>query len=405
MNAGETATFLQSMPDSPGTVDFTQEPDPFPVVTYASTGAVVTGASATGGMTTRSILTLDFVTQLPSVPSFAPAWVGTNKTVYPISQMMTAYAALPNNPLDGSEMNVEDVIRGLSRVSMPGANYAQAGVECPANAPIYGRERSFLMGAALGLLTRAIDPADKLTLAKLVVQRGIDEKAAYDLDPDIWGANGGYTIGHKAPMVFASHMLGLNWNLTPADPTGNNPFPALGPENSGHGFIAEDQWCYMGEDQTPPEQLWTGWQNSGDPTASNVMTGALLHYEGVGPGSWGVMKDPYGRLLMSWDKPFSYFRQNIHAMVGYVAAADILGLRPAWNWEPLFLMMHRWMRENDAKNLAAMAAASLASVPTWDAIDPTEQSDVVVVESGERPVLPVRRFSRRSVSLRACTHR
>jgi len=113
------------------------------------------------------------------------------------------------------------------------------------------------------------------------------------------------------------------------------------------------------------EQLWTGWQNSGHPYASNVLgsfraydvldtLGKSWKHEHVHPSHWGEPPFPNEGDQYPHEKHEPYRRLMGPRLVGEAIAARILGLQAYWNYPAFFCYMDRWMYEDDASSRATL---------------------------------------------------
>jgi hypothetical protein len=171
----------------------------------------------------------------------------------------------------------------------------------------------------------------------LAIQIGIDCWYALQLDPNLFLSNGGWMIGRRYFVALAALVLKTGWDVDSFQ-------------------FQETIDIIDGDAQTPKMNLWTNWQNSGDPLAANVMRsiGGLPNaYENQTPDQWPAI---------CADKDDTYARQNSQALVGADIGVLITpGLRSVFNCDRRLKYLYRWMHEANGPLAQAMAAAFLAN--------------------------------------------
>jgi hypothetical protein len=206
------------------------------------------------------------------------------------------------------------------------------------NMPNYGRELATVVGDAGLSLCLDYPESRKEKIAIGLVQVGIDNYYSALLNRHLWASDGGHMIGRKFPILFAGLMLNERGMLTFTDYDNQ-----------------EDMSTYYGG---TTQTLWTGWQNSGSPFASNVLyqmragvdlAGNPWCHENFHPREWGTAPFPNNPASPQYPyiKHEAYRRLASTALAGQTLAARILGLKATWNHDAYFSYVDRWMYEND----------------------------------------------------------
>jgi hypothetical protein len=352
----ESLISTESIPAFP--FDVTSEPDPFPAA-YRTRTTVI--AITQQGLRNAAILTV--VSEVPSPSAFRPPFVGTTKTVYDASTLQTEL--LPQLAVPAHAPNLAVLERCLQRpwIDAQKRNWMADEIAPINNQVSYGREFALVVGdAALALCLNYTD-SQKDKILKSLVQLGVDHYYAAQLDAHLWPTNGGYRHGRKLPILFAGLMLDdPNMLSVAAD-------------------FQEDMATYYGSDRDPEQTLWTGWAGQPKPYedvgSNNVLyqledetdtQGHSWDHEGYAPTAWASSPFPNNNSpeFYPWGRHEGYRRLVSYSWVGEALAARILGLRTAWNHDPFFDYVDRWMNEDDAANRAAVAAAAVAG--NWNAL-------------------------------------
>ncbi len=286
---------------------------------------------------TRQAAILTCVGSLPDADEFRPPYIGRDKKTYLKTNLQRK--KLSRLPAPAGSPGLGRLERYFQRPWIDHQEGWNSRLMHPAdNMPNYGRELATVIGdAGLELCLDYTDAQKEKVLIGLV-QVGIDNYHTALLNKHLWASDGGHMIGRKFPILFAGLMLNDGKMLTLNDYDSQ-----------------EDMSTYFGgQSQT----LWTGWQASGHPYASNVLyqlragvdlAGKPWHHEDHHPRNWG--SGPFPNNPSSPQYPYQkhegYRRLASLALPGQTIAARILGLVPYWNHPAYFSYVDRWMYEDD----------------------------------------------------------
>ncbi|MGO9109184.1 MAG: hypothetical protein ACLP9L_08130 [Thermoguttaceae bacterium] len=195
------------------------------------------------------------------------------------------------------------------------------------NMPQYGRDYGRVVGISALLLCTDLKPEQKEPLLVNYVQVGIDLGAIIRGGHPGFEGFGGHGSGRKLPIVFAGLLLD-----DPVSANINKAFP--------RASFGEDEQTAYGDCWTGAKVVFTG--HSGIDTVTSVGRTRGNHwgpYEHIPPAQWGAgqnTSESYRRCCTS---------------VAWVAQALTLRLmhaEKAWNHDPFFDYVDRWMFEDDA---------------------------------------------------------
>lgn len=269
---------------------------------------------------TAAVLTV--LSLAPSEGSFRPPYFGTDKTVrYNVSQLdyskLPRLAPVAGAPTPASQAGnfqrpwLEHVLSWTGRYCHPADNM-----------PDYGRDMANRIGNAAMALLLDYPDAEKRDLLVNLVQYGIDLYAIAQ-GGGTWEDLGGHMHGRKLPIMLAGLVLG------------QAEMVAIGTTMPNRFQEDRQTWIVTEDDVGRP--LYHG---DGRPREEYIE-------EDVGIPEWGEQhfRQP-SRDGRNWN---AYYRTNVgHSILPHVLAANILDLREAWNWEPLFLYIDRyWEIEKD----------------------------------------------------------
>lgn len=289
----------------------------------------------------------------PPSGSFRPAYVGSDKTLYNISSIN--WDIVPNLSATPNSIDLSLLSGYLSGgiwldIKKMWPNSLLHPTE---NVPSYGRDIAYMIAEVGCALCTSGDLERKKDSIYKIIQIGIDLYHTALIASGLWEPDGGYNIGRKFPIVFASKMLN------------NSSMSSITYRNQ------EDEGCYYGEDVTPSQALWTGWQNSGHKYASNVLymlepgldtIGNPWYHENYHPSGWDTSPFPNNPASPQypWDKHDPYRRLVAYALIGQAMVSYAFGLKPLWNHDAYFSYVDRWMNEDDVtcRNIIAAEAAS-----------------------------------------------
>ncbi len=248
--------------------------------------------------------------------SFRPPYFGADKTLrYNVDQLDTN--RLPRlAPVGGTP----DLATVAGRFRRPWLEHVLSwtGRYChPAdNMPDYGEAMALQIGDAVLSLCLDYTDAEKETLLIRLVQYGIDLYAIAD-GGGVWEDLGGHMHGRKLPILLAGRVLG------------DADMLAIGSTMPLRFQEDRQTWIVTQYDVGRPL-----YHADGRPREEYIQAD-------VGIPEWGEQhtKQP-ARDGRNWD---AYYRVIVgHSILGHVLAANILDLRDAWQWEPLFGYVDRY---------------------------------------------------------------
>lgn len=192
------------------------------------------------------------------------------------------------------------------------------------NMPDYGREIAAEMGSIALSLHLDYTNAQKRKCLLNLIQYGIDTYGLFS-DGCIFPPLGGQGTGRKFPILFAGYML----NDSTMSSIGSFSSYYTGVEGDfSHSFFSEDGQTFFVEETSP------GVYNHG---VGNYVA------SDVGLPEWGN-NHSHSLGLDNSDWLADAYRSccTINACDGFTLAARMLGLRTAWNHEPLFQYIDRY---------------------------------------------------------------
>jgi len=269
----------------------------------------VPGQYARGPLRTAVVLTC--VAEPPPSDAFRPAYVGTEKPQFRVSQLRRDL--LGNLKSAGKVPEAARYERYLQRIWLDHLrewpNRAMHPLE---NMPDYGREITNIT-STVSLMLLLEDPQKKHeTLLQRFVQLGIDYYGVTQSDNDLWKANGGHNSGRKIPIIFAGVLLDHE-----------------GMKNVKAAF-AEDEQTYYGQGYRGQKVLW------------KIDNSEARKHEHLPPEKW--RGPPFKRDNDGW-KSEAYRSLNGPTWVGQALAARLLGAKGYWNHDAFFDYVDRWVRE------------------------------------------------------------
>jgi len=269
---------------------------------------------------------LTCVAEPPPADAFRPAFCDRTQKIYLARNLRRELLPAVAAPADAPKL--ADYIRYTQR---PWVNTCYFGFEHPnANMPGYGREVGRVVGDAALLLCCHFAPEQKEPLLDNLVQVGIDYGGMIRAGHPGWYCWGGHGTGRKLPIVVAGFLLG-DEELG----TINKSFPKA---------------CFGEDEQTAYGDCWTG--------AKVVFTGhsGIDEVTGIGrgyargPNAWG----PYEHTPPATWGPGQRTSEGYRHTASYGWVAQALALRllraeKAWNHDPFFDYVDRWMYQTDEK--------------------------------------------------------
>jgi len=265
----------------------------------------------------RTAVVLTCVREAPPADAFRPAYVGTWKEPFTVSQLRRD--RLPRLKVPGSIPDVKTYERDLKRIWLDHMRqWVNRQMHPLENMPDYGREITNIV-SDVALLLLLEDPRnERETLLLRYVQKGIDYYGVVQSDNDLWIANGGHNSGRKWPILFAGLLL---------DHQGMMHVEAT---------FQEDQQTYYGKGFGGQKVLWTIAPNNPN-----------RRHEEVDPKTWQNFGDNRGNNGL---KAEAYRKLNGPTWVGQALAARLTGMTGNWNHPAFFDYVDRWYRETQSAN-------------------------------------------------------
>lgn len=271
-----------------------------------------------GSLRTAAVLTC--VTKPPAADAFRPAYVGSWKEMFTVSQLRRDL--LPKLKAPAPLPEPAQYERILERIWLDHKRqYVNEYMHPLENMPNYGREIASIT-STVGLMLLVDDPTGKYNTVLLrFIQKGIDYYGVVQSDPDLWIGNGGHNSGRKWPILFAGLLL---------DHAGMKHVKAT---------FQEDQQTYEGKGFRGQTALWRI-----APKGSNIQ------HEEVDPATW----DTYG--VRPGNKPDpgnnndgvkaeAYRYLVAPGWIGAALSARLTGMTACWDHPVFFEYVDRWIIE------------------------------------------------------------
>jgi len=172
--------------------------------------SVVSGAPRPT-MRNAAVLTAIDAPPDPAFHTFRPAYSGSDRSFRRISrgELEAKLAAFPNWPPPAGTPSVSSVIARLDGVQLDFLNTWKGRYAHPsANMEDYARDVTADHGDGILMLLLSIPLADKVEIAKKLIQIGIDQHGILSQGPDWSYAGGGHVSGRRFPTILAGHLLG-----------------------------------------------------------------------------------------------------------------------------------------------------------------------------------------------------
>jgi hypothetical protein len=275
------------------------------------------GATGQPRPTTRSMAVLTCVSNAPPAGSFRPSYCGTNKTVR-FNKSQLDYSKLGDlTPVTNAPAltNVEANFSGpwVDHVT----TWNGAALHPDIHMPNYGRDLSMEIGDAAVMLQMDFSqlpgsPSKEKLLVEFA-QLGIDLAGVADTGGN-WICDGGHFMGRKFPILFAGTVL-----------------------NDAHMKSAGSWATKFQEDQDTFYVAQTNVDITHSARWVPDYRAPSNRYEVVNIGlpEWGIRHETYPeRDNLNWTATYRLINNQSYA--GWVLAANIMGLRTAWNHEALF---------------------------------------------------------------------
>ena len=279
------------------------------------TPETVRGQYCRGPLRTAVVLTC--LEQAPPADAFRPAYVGTWKEPFTVSQLRRDL--LPRLKAPGTVPGVEKYERDLERIWLDHMRqWVNRQMHPLENMPDYGREITNIVSDVALLLLLEGPKEQRETLLLRYVQKGIDYYGVTRSDNDLWIGNGGHNSGRKWPILFAGLILGHEGMM------------------HVEATFQEDQQTYYGKGFHGQKALWT--IALGNPNRC---------HEEVDPETWKTFGDTRGNNGL---KAEAYRKLNGPTWVGQALAARLTGMVAHWNHPPFFDYVDRWYRETQTAN-------------------------------------------------------
>ncbi len=281
----------------------------------------------------RSAAVLTCVAEPQPADTFRPAFCDRSPRIYLARNLKREL--LPTAAATDSLPNVRQYVRFTQR---PWVGTCFFGFEEPVeNMPQYGLEYGRVVGISALLLCTDIEPRQKEPLLVNLVQVGIDLGGMLRAGHPGWTGWGGHGSGRKLPVVFAGLLLG-DESLSRI----NQSFPKAS--------FGEDEQTAYGACWTGAKVVFAGHSGIDAATGAGRSRGSGWGpYEHQPPIEWSDgqhTSEAYRRCCTS---------------VGWVAQALALRLmhaERAWDHDPFFDYVDRWMFEDDAEFVRVIREAT-----------------------------------------------
>ncbi len=243
------------------------------------------------------------------------------------------HAALPGGPLAGLPLmsNMANLVGGFC-----GDLFCHENQPYPAfQHPGYGIAIGSAYSQVLTMLCSNATTNDKYATARGMVQTGIHLFGAFSCGKYTDSYGNGQCLGRKAPIVFAGHMLGLDW-MRDIDSHLQIVFPGKpSPFEESDRYHLRDWWALdgggvpyfrIGYRAFGYSSFAAGLGIPPQPATYANVNGFKLT---LAPtlANWGDPQDP---LHASWGFCFQYYGQAVPAYVGTALAMQMMGLTQYW---------------------------------------------------------------------------
>ena len=281
----------------------------------AKTPETVRGQYCRGPLRTAAVLTC--LKQAPPADAFRPAYVGTWREMFTVSQLRRDI--LPRLEAPAGVPQTQGYERALERIWLDHMRQWVNRMMHPLeNMPDYGREITHIVSDVALLLLLDDPQKQRETLLLRYVQKGIDYYGVTQSDGNLWIANGGHNSGRKWPILFAGLLLGHQGMM------------------HVKATFQEDQQTYHGKGFGGQKALWTI-----SPDNPN------RRHEEADPTTWEAFGDQRGN---NGTKAEGYRRLNGPTWVGQALAARLTGMAADWDHPAFFDYVDRWWRETESAN-------------------------------------------------------
>lgn len=352
--------------------------DDLPLALAVGDCLVVSRGNADNGGVGRPIT--DFaafyvVASAPPANSFRPPYAGTDRTVYGQTSSLD-YSWLPNlaDPGVSTPSSTTTQGNGFGSIYMDMiGQWPNSSLKSENGMPNYGRDLAYLTSKVALWLCLDNDNATKQQTLIDCVQQGIDIYGLRQAGMR-WAPNGGHNVGRKILLGIAAKALG-NSDMLAALDGDDNKFQ----EDAQHDYITlqDTQYTQSGDEPFTSEML-TNWNGTGGPMPEWFSNALSI---GTIPDSPGE-RDTSGA---EWGK--SYRSVNGGPNVGTALAAELMGLRAAWNDEAFFVYIEeRYWPTEQANRANDTVSINLFPAAMWDAykgVDP--EVPPPPVEPGNQP--------------------
>ena len=279
----------------------------------------------------RTAAVLTVLGSPPATGSFRPPYCAGDKTVR-FSEAQLDYTVLASLQSVPGTPAMADVADRFARVWLDHTPGWLSRYRHPVdNMPDYSRDFTSLVGTGALLLNLDFQWAEKRTLFVRMVQLGIDDFGNV-VGGCNWPGTGGQCSGRKFPILFAGRAL-HDAAMSAIGTSHATVF--LGPGNAANTTtFGEDSQTFVVQQTSPGVYNWgfggytsqhvgmPEWGNSHAPLPNNDNA------------AWGF--DPYRRCCTG------------NAWIGEALALRIMGLRTAWNHQPFFDYIDRFVGQEPA---------------------------------------------------------
>jgi hypothetical protein len=283
----------------------------------------------------------------PAAKAFRPPYCGTDKTIIATEDDID-YTKVASLAKPGATPSLATVAAYFARPWIEiNTQFGGREMHPVNNQPDYGRDLSNRLEVGLLSLQLNYTNAQKRDLMVRLVQYGIDVYGSA-VTGGFWVEAGGHNQGRKMPLLLAATVLN------------NAAIRAYG-NTALHNIFQEDrQTFYVSQKEVDVtnSSTWNPDLRAGTPEPYTTLD--------IGLADWGIAHLKDGK---QDNKAWSATYRDVAggATFGHVLTAHIMGLRPVWNWNPIFDYFDRYYLFLKAKLKLSGNDPSVFEMQMWAA--------------------------------------
>ena len=269
----------------------------------------------------KDAVVLTILKETPLEGSFRPPYTGNDKTIVATINDLN-YSTLGSFNRLGNEPDIVEVEADFERVWLEhNTEWTQRDIHPENNMPAYGRDIADASGRGLILLQLNYTNAEKEKLLIGMVQYGLDIFGVAK-NGGIWYNNGGHNLGRKMPLLLAGKVLNNSEMLSYADKEKHFIFQ----DDQQHFYVSQQDVDLTNSD------AWAA-DDRADLTPYSTTD--------IGMAEWGIRHaDKPEADNANWGA--SYRHVVGAAQFSHILAANLMDVKEAWNWTPVFNYMERY---------------------------------------------------------------